>query len=198
MTPPSAHTLGPRPRPLPRPAGPCQDLALTATHLPLPPEPIQTTELIDHPRVPLAVVRRTDLPLADLPALMDEMFSHLPQALAAAGAAIIGPALALSSRMPSETCDIAVGFPVTVPLAAPVTLPTSSVVEAGELPARRVAMISHLGGHDGLYEAWGAFAGGLRADGAQPVAPFWEIYVTAPTPETDPATLRTDLVTSLA
>lgn len=34
----------------------------------------------------------------------------------------------------------------------------------------------------------------VAADGRQPALPFWEVYVTEPSPEMDPATLRTDLV----
>jgi hypothetical protein len=34
--------------------------------------------------------------------------------------------------------------------------------------------------------------------GNQPALPFWEIYVTEPSPEADPSTMRTDLVTLLA
>ena len=35
------------------------------------------------------------------------------------------------------------------------------------------------------------------ADGREPAFPFWEVYVTEPTPDADPASLRTDLFTRL-
>ena len=37
--------------------------------------------------------------------------------------------------------------------------------------------------------------GGIVAADKAPAFPFWEVYVTEPSPDMDPATLRTDLVT---
>ena len=73
-------------------------------------------------------------------------------------------------------------------------------VEAGdlrivpsELPAGRVAVVSHLGGFDGLGRAWGRLLGEIQGRGLSAGTPFWESYVTEPSPDMDPATLRTDL-----
>jgi effector-binding domain-containing protein len=38
----------------------------------------------------------------------------------------------------------------------------------------------------------------LAAGGTPPGTPFWEVYVTEPSPDMNPATLRTDLFTVLA
>ena len=40
--------------------------------------------------------------------------------------------------------------------------------------------------------------GQVAAAGETPELPFWEVYVTEPSPEMDPADLRTDLFTRLA
>ena len=66
-------------------------------------------------------------------------------------------------------------------------------IAASELPAGDVAVISHLGAYDGLGQAWGRLMGSVGAMGRTPGTPFWESYVTEPSPNMDPATLRTDL-----
>ena len=66
-------------------------------------------------------------------------------------------------------------------------------VVASKLPAANVAVTSYVGPYDGMGQAWGDFMGQISAMGFAPGNPFWETYVTEPTPDTDPATLRTDL-----
>ncbi|GAA1723158.1 GyrI-like domain-containing protein [Brachybacterium phenoliresistens] len=160
-------------------------------------DPLPSCRIAQAPAVPTAVVRQEGFAMYDMPSLMDGTFSHLPQALAEAGIAPIGPAFSLHHRAPVDTADLEVGFPVDSPPSAPITLPSGFVVEASELPAGRVAMTSHIGGYGGLGEAWGRFTRSVGDRGEQMVHPFWELYVTAPTPDTDPATLRTDLVSLL-
>ena len=82
-----------------------------------------------------------------------------------------------------------------------VAAPLDGQLEAGgitflpsSMPATQVATVSHLGGYDGLGDAWGRLMQQVAADGHQPALPFWEVYVTEPSPDLDPATLRTDLV----
>ena len=48
------------------------------------------------------------------------------------------------------------------------------------------------GPYDTLGQSWGRLAAAATAQGFVP-GPFCEVYVSDPTPETDPATLRTDL-----
>lgn len=71
------------------------------------------------------------------------------------------------------------------------------VARASALPGGRVATAAHLGGYDRLGEAWQTFMGALEAQGLRAAVPFWEVYTTEPSPEMDPATLRTDLFTVL-
>lgn len=161
-------------------------------------DPIDRCRIAEAPAVPTAVVRRTDFPMYDMTALMDGTFSHLAPALAEAGVSPVGPAFDLHRRRPVDTADLEVGFPVDTPLAAPITLPSGFEVVASELPAGRVAMVSHVGGYGGLAEAWGRFTQEIGDAGEQMAFPIWQLYVTAPTPDTDPATLRTDLVCLLS
>lgn len=161
-------------------------------------EPIPAGAIATAPLVHTAVVSRTDFPMHEMPSLMDGTFSHLVPALEEVGIAPIGPAFSLHRRMPVDTADLEVGFPVDGHLTQTLALPSGFEVRASVLPAGRVAAASHVGGYDGLAEAWGAFTAQLGEAGEQMAFPFWEFYVTAPTPDIDPATLRTDLFTLLA
>lgn len=159
--------------------------------------PLAAPTVADTPAVPTAVVRNTDYPMHEMPALMDGTFAHLPVALAEAGITPIGPALSLHTRMPTDTADLEVGFPVDAPLTEPITLPNGFVVVASELPAGRAIGTSYVGGYEGLGDAWGGFMQAVAESGETAALPFWEMYVTEPSPEADPATMRTDLFTAL-
>ena len=50
-----------------------------------------------------------------------------------------------------------------------------------------------MGSYDELGRSWQRLTTWIAEQGLQPAGPMWEVYVTEPTPETDPVTLRTDL-----
>lgn len=160
-------------------------------------EPFADVLVTEVPEVPTAVVSRQSFPTAEMSSLMDACFSHLFPALAGAGVTPIGPAFALHRRMPVDTADVEIGVPIDRPLPETLTLPSGLEVSASVLPAGRAAAISHIGGYDALAEKWGEFTELVGDAGEQMTYPFWELYVTPPTPQTDPATLRTDLFTLL-
>ncbi|MEE1617793.1 transcriptional regulator [Brachybacterium sp. J144] len=169
---------------------------------PLPPpydaaDPAAETQVTTAPEVPTAVVRRRDFPMFEMPDLMDGTFSHLVSALAEAGIAPIGPAFSLHHRAPVQTADLEVGLPVDRPLTEGITLPNGFEVVGSVLPAGRIGWISHVGSYGGLAEAWGSFTEDIGESEEQMTYPFWEMYVTEPTPDTNPAHLRTDLFSLL-
>ena len=161
------------------------------------PEPARTCQVAEAPEIPTAVVVQHDFPMYDMPSLMDGVFSHLADALAAQGVRPIGPALALHHRAPVATADLEVGFPVDTPLTAELELPSGYTVVGSVIPGGRVGWISHVGGYGGLAEKWGAFTEDLGERSEQMTYPFWELYVTEPHPDMNPATLRTDLFSLL-
>lgn len=161
------------------------------------PNPILEALVVQAPEVPTAVVSRHGFPMYEMAALMDGTFSHLATALSEAGITPIGPALALHHRMPVDTADLEVGFPVDAPLTETLTLPSGYEVTGSVLPAGRVGAVSHVGPYGGLAESWGAFTQDLGEAGEQLTYPFWELYVTEPSPEADPAAMRTDLFSLL-
>ena len=160
-------------------------------------EPATDCRVAQAPEVPTAVVAQQDFPMHELPSLMDGTFSYLVAALEGNGLRTIGPAFALHHRAPVSTADLEVGFPLDAPLTEPLTLPSGFEVTGSVLPAGRVAWTSHIGGYGGLAEKWGAFTEGIGESEEQMIYPFWEFYVTQPSPEVNPATLRTDLFSLL-
>ncbi len=160
-------------------------------------ESVRSLRVVEAPAVPTVVARREDFPMYELSSLMEAVFSHLAQALEEQGLTVIGPAFALHHRWPVDTADLEVGFPVAGELAEELELPSGVRVQMSQLPAGRVAQVSHCGAYGGLADAWGAFAAAVGEQGEQMTFPFWEMYVTAPGPDVDPDQQRTDLFSAL-
>ena len=123
----------------------------------------------------------------ELPAFFDRAFSSLAELISAQGVSITGPAFSLYHDHPSATADVEVGFPTDRPIdpaggAAP-----------GSLPGGRVARIVHEGGYDELAGAWDQLGAWMSEHGLSFRMPFWEVYLTEPSPDMDPADLRTEL-----
>lgn len=163
-------------------------------------EPVSGIRLLRAPAVPTAVVRADDVPMATIAGLFDAVFGTAFPAAFARGLTPAGPAFALYTRLTDgadAVADVEIGFPLDGPLLAQIDAELVEVdglrVVASVLPAADVAVTSHLGGFDGLGRAWGEFLGEIGAMGWAPGVPFWEAYVTEPSPDMDPADLRTDL-----
>ena len=144
-------------------------------------------------QIPTVVRLAEEVLPSDMGGIFDETFRTLVPALQERGIEIAGPAFSLHHKMPGATMSFELGFPVASPLdgeleAGGITFYPSS------MPATQVATISHVGGYDGLSQAWSGLMQRVAADGHRTALPFWEVYVTAPTPDGDPNALRTDLV----
>ncbi|MGO1884155.1 MAG: GyrI-like domain-containing protein [Citricoccus sp.] len=158
-------------------------------------DPYTEVTFLEAPEAPTVVSAFADFPMADMASAFDSTFSALFPVLSAHGVQPVGPAFSLQTRMPSETVDMEIGFPVDLALAEAVPTEAGLTLQPSRLPAGRVAIVSHLGSYDGLGAAWGAFMQAVAEAGHEPVLPFWEFYVTEPSPEADPASMRTDLIT---
>ena len=145
-----------------------------------------TPEIVEVLEQPTAVVRGR-VPLSELPAFFDRSFGTLDDWLGRHGIEPSGPAFARYAAPPSEAADLEVGFPVRS------AIKTDGSVEPSTLPAGTAARAVHAGAYDGLGDAWGALAQWIAAEGRAPGAALWEVYLTEPTPDMDPADLRTEL-----
>lgn len=154
-------------------------------------EPLTAPTEVVLEALPTAVVRHREVTMATLRPLFDAGYS----AVAASGAAVAGPAFALYRGDPSAVFDLDLGFPVAEPLDAPV--PGLVTVEPSELPGGSALALSHLGAYGSLTETWNRLGEEAGRRGLHPTGSL-EVYVTEPSPEVDPATLRTDLFLLLA
>lgn len=145
-----------------------------------------TPEIVDTESVTTAVVRGK-VPLAELPAFFDRSFGTLAQVVAAQGLTVLGPAFARYHGPPTDVAELEVGFPVDG------TVEADGDVQPGELPGGRVARVEHHGSFDELGSSWGALATWINDRGEAPSATLWEVYVTEPSPDMDPADLVTEL-----
>lgn len=143
-------------------------------------------ELVTVEPVTTAVVGGT-IAAEEVRDFFDRSFSVLGEALAAQDVTPTGPAFGLYRGIPDETMDLEVGYPTDRAIE-----PDGSA-EAGELPGGRVARVVHAGGFDGLGEAWQRLGGWIAEQGLTPAETYWEVYLTEPSPDMDPAELRTEL-----
>ena len=155
---------------------------MTADPIDQTPEP----ELLEIAETITAVVRGSVTPEQTVP-FFDTSFGLLPSALAAQAAVITGPALSRWGTASAESTDLEVGFPVDRPIA-----PDGAVVP-GRLPAGRIARVVHKGGFDTLGVTWDRLHTWITDRGLTPTADRWEVYLTEPNPQMDPADLRTEL-----
>ena len=139
----------------------------------------------------LAAIRET-VAMSDIHIFFDRGFGELMQVLGAQGAAPTGPGLAIYWGMPTTTVDLSVAFP-TADRIAP-----SGRVAPTDLPARRAVELVHEGGYDTLHQTHGRLQEWLEAQGLVHGDVMWESYLTQPTPDADPADMRTRVTWTLA
>lgn len=148
-------------------------------------------EIVTLEPVTTAVVRGV-VPMAELANFFDQSFGVLGRALTAQGVTPTGPAFGLFYGAPTETADLEAGYPTDRPIES------AGSAKAGALPAGRAARSVHVGGFDGLSEAWHELGTWIGEQGLTPGEVMWESYLVEPNPEMDPADLRTELVWPLA
>lgn len=159
--------------------------------------PWDEPDAIDGEETPLVVVRHVDVRLEDLRDIFDTTFGPVVGAVSAAGVNLAGPAVAIYEGDVTDTFTLEVGFPVDRPLPEPAQVDGTTAIPA-QLAAGRLAVLSHIGSYDRLGESWGRLLGWVGEQSLTPAERFGEVYVTEPTPDGDPDTLRTDIFLTLA
>jgi hypothetical protein len=133
-----------------------------------------------------AVVRGY-VPVAELVGFFDRSFRTLGEALAGQAVEIVGPAFARYDGPPADIAALEVGFPTSVAIE-----PAGEVV-AGSLPGGPVARTVHRGSFDELGASWARLRSWMEQHDLVPGPVLWEVYLTEPSPDMDPADLRTEL-----
>lgn len=142
-------------------------------------------ELIETEPSPTAVVRGS-VAMTEITAFYDRSFGEVAAVVQRQGRTPRG-AFGLYLAPPADVVELEVGLVVDGEVE-----PDGDVIPSA-LPGGRAARLVHHGAYDGLGEAWAGLLAWVAEQGLTPAGPMWEVYVTEPTPETDPASLRTDL-----
>lgn len=149
-------------------------------------------QLVTTETVPTAVVRGKGVPMTELTGFYDRAFGQVSEVIEAQGLQRTTAGFGRYLGEPTDTVDLEVGFGTE-----PAVTATGDVV-ASSLPGGRVARVTHVGAYDGLGGAWRRLYEWIEAQELAPAGWMWEEYVTMPTPDSDPATMRTVLTWPLA
>jgi effector-binding domain-containing protein len=126
-------------------------------------------------------------PIAGIPDAMGTAFHELETAIRDADVEMTGPPFARYLEFSPEQITLQAGCPIGT------TFPASRRVEIGSLPAGEVATVVHVGPYERLAETYSALNAWLADHGREPAGPMWEVYLTDPSVEPDPAIWRTEI-----
>ncbi|HET8979574.1 MAG TPA: GyrI-like domain-containing protein [Solirubrobacteraceae bacterium] len=148
-----------------------------------------TVETID--RQPAAVVH-AEVPIDEIRTVFDRGFRQVMRVAEAQGVAITGPPFGFYPRMPTDTVEVAVGFPVSTAITP------DGDVRPFELPGGRVITGIHTGPYETLAASYRELTEWAAAEGHPLAAHMWESYLTDPRAQPDPATWQTKMTWPLA
>jgi effector-binding domain-containing protein len=140
---------------------------------------------------PAAVVR-DEVPMQEIRTVFDRGFGEVMRVAEAQGVAITGPPFGFYPRTPTDTVEVAVGFPVAAPVSA------DGDVTPFELPGGRVVTGVHVGPYESLGASYGELTEWAASNGHSLAGHMWESYLTDPSAEPDPATWQTRITWPLA
>ena len=106
--------------------------------------------------------------------------------LEARGVTPAGPPYGRSTWEPGSPLEV--GFPVSEAVVG------DGVVTNGALPAGRMAVALHRGPHDAIPTTRDALSRWIAAEGLDAAGTGWEVYLTNPAQEPDPAKWRNELI----
>lgn len=122
----------------------------------------------------------------DMPKYMDPAIKEVVKALADQGITPSGPLFSYHHRMPSDTFDFEIGFPVAKEVKP------AGRVRPSTLPAAKVARTVYQGPYEGLADAWREFIQWVKKEGLNADTKFYESYLGDPSKQ-DPKDYRTEI-----
>ena len=140
---------------------------------------------------PAAVVRG-EVPMEELRSVFDRGFGEVMRVAKAQGVAISGPPFGFYPRMPTDTVEVAVGFPVSAAVD-----PDGDVIPF-ELPGGQVVTGMHVGSYESLEASYRELTEWAAAEGYSLAGHMWESYLTDPRDEPDAAAWQTRITWPLA
>ncbi|MBK6762992.1 MAG: GyrI-like domain-containing protein [Micrococcales bacterium] len=138
----------------------------------------------------IAVVREV-VAMDALPAFYDRAYHEAMAAIQQQGATVGGPPVGVYFGMPTDTVDVAAGFPTPTPVQ-PV-----GAVSALQLPGGRAVQVLHIGSYDSMQQTYGGLMQWVQAQGLALGPLMWETYLTEPD-DKDPGSMQTLITWPLA
>lgn len=123
----------------------------------------------------------------DISATMGEAFGRIFAAVGQAGATPAGPVFTRYFEFGPESVDFECGVAVAAPF------PGLGDVQPGELGGGEAAVGLHIGPYDSLHVTYSQMQAWIVAQGRRPASTMWEVYLTDPEEEPDPARWRTEV-----
>jgi effector-binding domain-containing protein len=147
--------------------------------------------MIDTPTIHQVAAQRTatihlTISGTDMPSHMDPAIKEVLKVLSDQGITPTGPMFCYHHRMPTDTFDFEVGFPVDREVAE------HGRVKPSSIPAAKVARTIHHGPYEELHSAWQAFNKWVKENNVQVEDRFFERYLDDPTKQ-DPSEYRTEI-----
>jgi effector-binding domain-containing protein len=131
-------------------------------------------------------VMTATLPVAGIGSWLANTYGTLAGAITAHGAYPAGPPFARYHRLADDQFAVEAGFPVSTPIDA------DGEVRPSQLPAGSVAVTVHTGSYEQMAPAYEALTSWVSSHG-EPSGEPWEVYLSDPASEPDPATWRTEI-----
>jgi len=131
------------------------------------------------------VAIRTTVRIDRISQVMGPVYGDLFGWLGQKGLAATGAPWARYLAVGPEECELELAAPVDVETAG------DARVIGGVIPGCDVVKTLHMGPYDELVAAYRAMADWMTAKGAQAAGAMWEVYLTDPTQEPDPASWQT-------
>lgn len=141
-------------------------------------------QVVDLHSFPAAVVVGHQVPVGELRGFFDTNYPRIAKVVAAEG---LTPksVFARYFSMPGETVDLEVGFEVSEPIES------IDGIEQRSVSGGRAVQVTHVGPFEGLGDTWERLREWMAAEGWRPGHWVMEQYLTEPTPEADPSSMRT-------
>jgi effector-binding domain-containing protein len=133
-----------------------------------------------------------ETPVAGIGQALGEAYAAIWQHAQRKGVQPSGPPYARYLSVEPDHAVYEAGVPVSTATSG------DGEVESGELPGGDVAVTTHVGPFDQMRPAYDAIGAWMREHGRADGGPPWEVYMTDPAEEPDPAKWRTDIVWPLA
>lgn len=125
--------------------------------------------------------------MEEIKQVIGALFGEVMDYLTGNGLAPAGMPFTIYHEMDAERLEMECGMPVASPVEG------TERVRPGELPAGKVATVTHMGPYEQLGQTWSALMKWMEEEDLQAAGAPWEVYVTDPGEEPDQSKWRTDI-----